>query len=66
MRSALYASMVYQPRSDADPNGASRFDGEKTDDTPDGSWKANTFKQKDTSQGMEGTLPAIWRPVSIN
>ncbi|CAH2241195.1 jg3260 [Pararge aegeria aegeria] len=29
MRSASYASAVYQPRRDADPYGASRFDGKK-------------------------------------
>ncbi|CAH2229236.1 jg6743 [Pararge aegeria aegeria] len=29
MRSASYASAVYQPRRDADPYSASRFDGKK-------------------------------------
>ncbi|CAH2226874.1 jg17123 [Pararge aegeria aegeria] len=29
MRSASYASAVYRPRRDADPYGASRFDGKK-------------------------------------
>ncbi|CAH2269531.1 jg19079 [Pararge aegeria aegeria] len=29
MRSASYASAVYQPRRDADPYGALRFDGKK-------------------------------------
>ncbi|CAH2210103.1 jg8062 [Pararge aegeria aegeria] len=29
MRSASYASTVYQPRRDSDPYGASRFDGKK-------------------------------------
>ncbi|CAH2266827.1 jg9442 [Pararge aegeria aegeria] len=29
MRSSSYASALYRPRKDADPYGASRFDGKK-------------------------------------